>query len=314
MTSRREDSFATALIGVSLAVAFALIGVNAAFFRYTGIAYFSSVFWPLVALLFPVAAVGLRLRESRPDWSFLLVAMSFYGAAMVVEAAFATGIQYTPFPPIDAALARWDAALGFNVTSAMAWTQAHPRCRSWLWRSYDSLQYQLLLVPLLACCLRDRARMKRFTYAFVYSFFAGDLFYYFFPSSGPAGVYVSPYFDPVQRLTHVKFYNVHHFLAVTTRAGGLIAFPSFHVVWGVLLTCLARGRSWAFLPLLALNALMIASTLLLGWHFLVDVVSGVVLALVTLRLGDWTCRRLEAGAPLPDAPAPLPAAAGARAG
>ena len=306
----REDGCLAALNGAAFAVAFALIAINAVFFRYTGIAYFSWVFWPLVALLFPVAAVGLRLREPYPDLSFLFVAMALYGAAMVAEAVFATGIQYTPFPPIDAALGRWDAALGFNVTALLPWTYAHPRLARFLWRCYDSLQYQLLLVPVLACCLRDRRRMKRFMHAFIYSFFLGDLFYYFFPSSGPATIYQSPYFDPVQRLTHVKFYNVHHFLAVTTRAGGLIAFPSFHVVWGVLLTFLARGRRWTCYPVLVLNVLMIASTLLLGWHFLVDVISGVALAVAALRVGDWTCRRLEADA-LPaevrEASVPIPA-------
>jgi len=288
-----DDRRLAALNGVMLAVALVLIGVNAVFFRYTGIFYFPRLFWPLVPPLLLVLAYGLRIRRSRPDLSFVLVTMSFYLATMITQAVLATGIQYAPFPPIDAALARWDAALGFNVAAVLPWTYAHPPLERLLWRCYDSVDAQLALVPLLACILQDRRRMRTYMYAVIYSFLLGGLFYYFFPSSGPAGVFQSPYFAPAERMTHIKFYHVHHFEAVTTMAGGLIAFPSFHVAWGVLLPYLGRSRRWAFYPLLALNALMVAATVLLGWHFLVDVAGGLGLALLSLRLGDRTRRRLE---------------------
>lgn len=277
-----------------LAVALALIGVNALFFRYTGIFYFPRLFWPLVPPLFVVLAYGLRLRASRPDLSFALVAMSFYLATMITQAVLVTGLQYAPFPPIDAALARWDAALGVNVSSVLPWTYSRPWFERLLWRCYNSVDVQLALVPLLACCLRDRGRMRTYMYAVIYSFLIGGLFYYFFPSSGPAAVFQSPYFAPAERMTHVKFYHVHHFEPVTTLAGGLIAFPSFHVAWGILLPYLGRGRRWTFYPLLALNAVMIAATVLLGWHFLVDVAGGVALAAGSLWLGARTCVWLDA--------------------
>ena len=126
-----------------------------------------------------------------------------------------------------------------------------------------------------------------------YSSIAGSLFYYFFPSSGPAGVFQSSDFLQVQRLTHLKYEQVHSFIPVTTLLGGLIAFPSFHVAWSVLATYAALPRRPLFLALCALNAVVIASTVLLGWHFLVDVPAGLLLAVSCLWAGEATHRRLS---------------------
>jgi membrane-associated phospholipid phosphatase len=90
----------------------------------------------------------------------------------------------------------------------------------------------------------------------------------------------------------MKFYQVHHFQAVTTMLGGMIAFPSFHVAWSVLLAYAALPWKKAF-PFVAFwNALVIVSTVLLGWHYLVDVPAGLALAIVALAAGELTHRRL----------------------
>ncbi|MBI3550246.1 MAG: phosphatase PAP2 family protein [Elusimicrobia bacterium] len=289
----REDRFLVYCNLVLLAAAFALTGVNKAFFHYTGILYFIRPLQPCVVPLAAALLYGLYVRDRRPEPAFVLVNMGFYGVTMVAQALLVTGIQYTPFPTIDAALVRWDALAGFNVLDLMAWTHRHPYFLAFMRRCYATVDVQLVAVPLIAALLRDRRTMRVFLYAMVYSFFIGCLFYYVFPSSGPASVLQSPHFSWGQRMTGQKFHAVHHFKPVETIAGGMIAFPSFHVAWGVMLPYVVRPWKALFWPVATLNALMIASTVFLGWHFLVDVPSGIGLALLSLWLGERTHRRLE---------------------
>ena len=120
--------------------------------------------------------------------------------------------------------------------------------RAFLNLCYNSIELQLVVAPFVAALAHDRRRLRVFLYGIVYSSIAGSLIYYFFPSSGPAGIFQSPDFLPVQRLTQIKFEQVHHFQPVTTLLGGLIAFPSFHVCWSVLATYAALPRKKCYGP------------------------------------------------------------------
>ena len=168
-----------------------------------------------------------------------------------------------------------------------------PSLRSFLIFVYNSTELQLVLAPCIAVFAHDRRRLRVYLYAIIYSSFFGSLIYYFFPSSGPAGVFESGDFLQVQRLTHLKFEQVHNFQPVTTLLGGLIAFPSFHVAWSVLATYAALPRKKIFVAFAVLNVVVISSTVLLGWHYLVDVPAGVALAVICIWAGEVTHRRLS---------------------
>lgn len=294
MRPTREDRWLSAWLLATLAVAFALIAVNDETRRFTGICYFPRPFTPLIFAALSSVATGLWIREREPRKAFVLVDAGYYALVMIASAALVTGIQYTPFPPIDAALARWDAALGYDTVAVLAWVAAHPVLRFALNRLYESTDLLLVLAPLPALWRQDRRVMRVYLHAVVYTFLAGSLFYYFFPSSGPASVFNSPHFLPVQRATYMKFLQVHAFLPVTTVLGGMIAFPSFHVAWSALVTYAARPYRGLFRAAVVWNALVIVSTVLLGWHYVVDVPAGLLLAALGLWAGDIAHRRLAA--------------------
>ena len=292
MTISREDRWLAAWLLAALALSAGLLAVNSAIFHYTGVSYFPREGWWLAFVALDLAVFGQWVRQRSPRASFAAVNLAFYALTAAVMGVLTTGIQYSPFSRIDPALARWDARLGWDTVAVLAGVARRPALRSFLIFCYNSTELQLVLAPVVAALAHDRRRLRVFLYAIVYSSIAGSLVYYFFPSSGPAGVFSSPDFLPVQRLTHQKFEQVHNFQPVTTLLGGLIAFPSFHVAWSVLATYAALPRKNLFLALCALNAVVIASTVLLGWHYLVDVPAGLLLALGALWAGEATHRRL----------------------
>ena len=80
---------------------------------------------------------------------------------------------------------------------------------------------------------------------------------------------------------------------------GLIAFPSYHTANAILFV-------WALWPLrllrpvmLALNALLIASTPLAGAHYLVDLIGGALVAAGAIFLTSRLTRSSPATAPSP---------------
>lgn len=293
MTLSREDRWLAAWLLAALLVAGCLFAVNAFFFRYTGISYFPREAWWLAFVALDFAIFGHWMRVRSPYASFVALNLSFYALTAAVMGVLTTGIQYSPFPRIDHALARWDAFLGWDTVAVLRGVAERPALRSFLAYCYNSTELQLVLAPFVAAYAHDRRRLRVLIYATVYSSFAGSLIYYFFPSSGPAGVFTSPDFLSVQRLTHLKYEQVHNFQPVTTLLGGLIAFPSFHVAWSVLATYAALPYKNLFRAAVVLNALVIASTALLGWHYLVDLPAGIALALACLWAGERTHRRLS---------------------
>lgn len=293
MTLSREDRWLTGWLLAALLTAGVLLAVNASFFRYTGISYFPRETWWLAFVALDLAVFGHWVRDRSPHASFAAVSLAFYALAAAVMGVLTTGIQYTPFPRIDAALARWDAVIGWDTVGVLGKVAERPGLRSFLILCYNSTELQLVLAPCVAAFAHDRERLRTYLYAVVYSSFFGSLFYYFFPSSGPAGVFESPHFLHVQRLTHLKYEQVHNFQPVTTLLGGLVAFPSFHVAWSVLVTYVAMSKKSLFAVLAVLNVMVITSTVLLGWHYLVDVPAGIFLAMVCIWAGKVTHRRLS---------------------
>jgi hypothetical protein len=293
MPLSREDRWLTGWLIATAALTAVLVGINAAAFHYTGICYFPRYDAPLICVGLQFAFIDRCYLFVPPRTGFIVRNCAFYLLANVVLVFFVSGLQFTPFPPIDATLMRWDHALRFDTAAVLAWMAPHPRLRGFLDACYVTTDAQIALAPLAAGFARDRRRMRVYLYAFVYSSLIGGLFYYFFPSSGPGSVYQCPYFAPVQLLTSAKFYWVHHRLPVTTFLGGMIAFPSFHVAWAVLTTYAALPYRKLFWAVAALNVLVVASTLLLGWHYLVDVPAGLLLAGLALCAGELTHRRLS---------------------
>jgi hypothetical protein len=72
---------------------------------------------------------------------------------------------------------------------------------------------------------------------------------------------------------------------------GLIAFPSYHAVLNVIIVLAFRGIWKFFWPMFVLNAMMLATAPVEGGHHFIDVIGGVVVAIVA----TWLATRLQRG-------------------
>ena len=228
----------------------------------------------------------------------LLSGAAFMLAAWPALRVYNHLVMTTALPFADARLAGWDSALGLDWLGYMLWLDRHPalfEAMDWAYGSlvpYSSAAFALMLL------LVGVARAREFVLLFLLTAVAASTVGLFFPAVTAMNYYapdpnlfqtIPPDLGtypvaPLERLRTMVAPGL-----TLTNLPGLTAFPSFHTTMGVIVIWCARGSRLLFLPMLLLNALMIASTPAFGGHYFVDLLGGAALAfgaIVLLRLLD----------------------------
>lgn len=275
---RAEDKILLTLLlsVIPLTIAYYFVNANGAQYATHG-----AMNLRLLALLVTMLAVyigSLYARDFFPRAGLVTWAYAMFFFLFVVNNIMTSYVKLTPFPPIDFSLVKIDQFLGFYQTAWLNWTYAHPFLQNFLTQCYALLVVELVVAPFVLALLLQRRALRVLFMSLIISFSVGSLIYYFFPTTAPASMFFDPHFTIDQHDTFIKFYQLHHYLPITTREGGLIAFPSFHVVWAALLAYAFRHKKYWFYPIALFNIFVILSTFMLGWHYLTDVIAGLALA------------------------------------
>ncbi len=180
----------------------------------------------------------------------------------------------------DQALARVDVTFGFDVATLVNFTSAHP----WLNRasslSYESLHLVSVIAILLPALALRRAWTSELLLALGLSIVASLLILTRLRAIGP---WVGGHFPVSAAQAHcenaLRALESGSRLAIdVSRSAPFIALPSWHVILAVLSAhTLGRFRG-ARIPALVWASLLGLSTLTSGWHYGVDVVSGLAVA------------------------------------
>ena len=200
---------------------------------------------------------------------------------MSVLALATNAAQFTPFPPIDSKILAFETSLHINIKAIITWTNSKPFFKETLGFIYDTLPYQMCYFPLILIALKQFDCIREHYFLLIVSALIGFTFYYFFPTMAPASVIDSQYFTEVQRATGLKFMQLHQHIQPTTIDGGMIALPSFHVIWAWFCLYLLRHVYVVFVVMLPINLFLIVSCVLLGWHYPIDILGAVMVILMT---------------------------------
>lgn len=269
------------LSGIILFFSVFIILINFFIYQFPGNNFFPDNVLGL-ALLLILFNLGTNLyfkKNSKP--CKISRELIYFFCIMVVVVIATNAVQLTPFPPIDQHIMTMEKKLHINMEAIMLWTNSHPQFKNILNWVYDSLPYQMSGLPILVILSCRFHLIREYYFLLLCTTLLGFGFYYFFPTAAPASVMNHSLFAEDQIATGLKFWQIHHYIQPTTNAGGLIALPSFHVIWAVL--CVGLIREW-IVPCVLLglmNLLLIVSCVLLGWHYCTDVVGSVVVLLLS---------------------------------
>lgn len=293
------DRIFVGLIAFGLIVGAGLNLLNDVDFHYPTILLFAthvtSISWVQAVIVtflgFIFLFYGMFIQAESPRASTFIWGMGLFFWCALTNIIICNGIQSTPFPPIDSYLVKMDQYMGVNTPALMSWTYHHTDIHRVLHAVYNYLIIELLGIPTILTIFCARKQLTIFYIAMFSTLYVGCIIYYFFPTMAPSGILHSPYFSTAQHDTSMRFYDVHHYIHTTVTDGGLIAFPSFHVVWAILLTNACRAKKIFFYPVALFNLILIISTVLLGWHYVTDVIGGMVLAIAGLIFANWVWKR-----------------------
>ncbi|MEP6872787.1 MAG: phosphatase PAP2 family protein [Burkholderiales bacterium] len=282
-------------LGTARTLTFIVVAIDAMWLVLGG----WSLPWRPVALI-AVAIVALFLPLSLARYRRdLRIRTTVLGAALLIAfqaagAALSYLVVSTNAPLVDASLASWDRALGFDWVSLHAWLMDHTHVQAVLRAAYYSGLAQLVAVVLFLGFTARPARLEEFMRLFIAATLMVVLLSGPFPAAGAWKHYaVGSAFD-LSSLSHfepLRDGRLHEI--VLNRMQGLISVPSLHSAMAVLLIYVMRSTH-AYPLFVVLNAAMLASTPIEGGHYLVDVLAGIALAAVLIAVDRHHAQRSRA--------------------
>jgi membrane-associated phospholipid phosphatase len=194
-------------------------------------------------------------------------------------------------PLADPWLAKADDILGFDWFAFIRFFKAHPQLKEAMVSIYRSFFWQqLLIVPILwirgfewrAWAYVTMVLVAMVITLTIYPFTpADDAFVHYGVSRAafPLSVDIPWTTSPVVR-------SIKAGARVISMGSlqGIVTFPSFHAAAAVLFTWAAWALKLLRYPILALNCLMMISCMVVGAHYLVDLIVGAIIGIAAILL------------------------------
>lgn len=244
-------------------------------------------------LIFSFYIPYLLYKKFRPDPKIMAALHS--GCWLLCYSAPALVLSYlaytTDLPLVTRDLADWDHYLGVYAPSVVTWFKHHSGLNIVFIASYASFLYQK---PLLLLYFSLKGKLKHLQSFMMQYMIAGLLTIgvgALFPAEGTyAWYHFAP--NPSQVIDLQSLYLVRQNIVDLRELTGIIEFPSFHTVFGVLSIYTFRNERYPiFISILILNILLLLSCVSHGGHFFVDVLSGIAVALFSIGIEEFIYRK-----------------------
>lgn len=225
----------------------------------------------------------------RPYWVILRDWFPFFAILLMYYSLWGDATHLLVPHDRDAALIAWDQRLfGFQASVALQ-RYVSPPLTAWMEFAYT---FHLLNIPIVACfvyLLRPRARFREMMAGILVITFLGLIGYLLVPAVGPMytlrehfTVPLSVPLDVVNRqIEFMDFARIKRDVFPSLHAG--IAFVVWLYAW--------RNSRRLFVILAPFVLSLFVSTVYLRYHYLVDVVAGLLLAPLAFFLSNWLFRR-----------------------
>jgi len=286
-----EDRLFVGLLALSTLLALGFILTNVLTNNYGSNGFAPWNLYACLPIFLGLWIFSLYARKHSPRMALLTWTYSLCFFILIIQSLALPGLETTPFHAIDPWLVKADQLTGFHQLAALNWTYAPHWILKGFSFCYSMISNELALFPMVLALLMQKKALKVYLLSIILSALIGFSIFFFFPTTAPASIFFDPHFAAQQHDTFIKFFEIHHHLPITTAQGGLIAFPSFHVIWSVLLAYAFKEKKFLFYPIALFNAVIIASTVFLGWHYIIDVIGGIAVSALSIWIAERAYKR-----------------------
>jgi membrane-associated phospholipid phosphatase len=235
------------------------------------------------AVLGSIALIYIFLRPDPQLTRLLLnIILGFWFGGFAI--LFSYLCASTDRPLVDAELAAIDRALGIDWPAMVTWASTKPWITEWARFIYDRPLWELLVIVILLAILGRPQRVEEFISCFMVSGIVTAIIGAMLPADSGYAYFRIPsnVFTAFNAVVTPEY--LHHFHAL--RSGelrnvvigdvrGLVAFPSYHTAFALLLSYAVRDYKFLLFPSLVLNLAVVATTPFVGAHYVADVIGGV---------------------------------------
>ncbi|WP_244095796.1 phosphatase PAP2 family protein [Rhodoferax ferrireducens] len=241
----------------------------------------------VLTLAIMVFRAPLAIGRYRSDLRIRVTARA--AVLLIVFMASAATLSYlvtsTNAPLVDAPLAAWDRALGFDWLALHGWLQSHPPAQTTLHIAYQSGLIQLAFVILFLGFSARPAQLDEFMRLFIVATVLTILMSGPFPAAGAWKHHALAGPFDLSSLSHFELLRDGRMRDIPLRdMQGLISIPSLHTVMAVLLVYAMRGTGILLSVFIVVNVAMLVSIPVDGGHYLVDVIAGAAMAFGLIAL------------------------------
>jgi len=279
-------------LAISTLLVISLAGCAITGIKLPDLGAWAIVFVVLSAMLLPLPAYWYEKDRADLLDSALTVLWALL-IRMIIPILVQVGARLR-MPLQDSFFGRADEHLGVSVPAIMAWANHH-WLGSVLNRSYAWVVILLPLSVLLPVLAGKLKYAKEFLVANMISFAIGIPLFALLPAIGPWQYF---HFPPSQAqsafcelpLLAMRLPGAY---VLGSQEAGVVCFPSFHVAWAIFFAAALWGFRWLRIPVALVSGMVILSTMTTGWHYFVDVLGGIALAVISIVLAKRLTQRME---------------------
>ena len=255
--------------------------------------------WPQVAC-FPIllCAVGFlygcsgRSRRLSDAGHYAALWVAFCAAGFVFTYVAAT----LAMPLRDDEFAAIHAAMGFHWLGWSRFIGAHRVIHLPLFIAYATFLPQIVGSILYFAHTEQTDRNAELIWIAMLSLILTTTVSAFLPAVGPYVHFYGRQTDDIVMLMSLRAGGPHTIAFSSLK--GIITLPSFHTVLAIVFIYVHRLPSRSFVPLAILNVLMLISIPSEGHHYLIDMISGAVVAAICIAIVRAALRQRKRHSPL----------------
>ena len=238
-------------------------------------------------------AIGTAIATVATRLSLFAHGFAFNGALAMALLMFTYLAASMALPLHDATLAAADRTLGFDWVAFSQVIYRSTIVSAALASAYDSSLPQLLGLFIYLSATNRTERLTEVCLLLALVSVIGGAIHVIVPAAGPIA-----YFSVSPEMLHSTTIPGHAHLGLFTElrthatpivnfdtAQGLVTFPSMHAAWAIITTYAMRdARVVIVTAVAALNTAVIVSTVPIGGHYLVDVIAGALIAVLSISI------------------------------
>lgn len=301
-----------ALVGFSVA----LLSLDLVWSQAADRAVAWAAFAPGVFVALALIVVGGFARGRFPDSGLgtCSVGLGIFAAVCLAVSILVLVLLPLPSPLMDNHLIAFDAMMGFDWDAFVLHAKEFPLAVETLRYVYGSAIPQIALLIVILSVTSRESEMQRLLFCGSFSLVVAVAIWWLFPSIGPAPMSALSSDPAVQDMLYHSPREARILLNLVTSGpeiavpgqllGGLVAFPSIHMVMALMVAWYSRG-TWAFFAFCVSSLLMIPATLLHGGHHLSDLFGGLALFALAVSLARWLVRDPKVVLQVPSAQAAI---------